>query len=111
MPLGIEVRLGPSNFVFDGSQLPEKKGTASHPILAQVYCGQTAGWMKVAFSKCHLVWEVDLGPDHIVLDGDPASPRKGHSSPAALGPCHIVATVSLLSYTAELLFVQELSGS
>jgi len=25
--------------------------------------------------------EVDLGPGHIVLDGDPVPPRKGHSSP------------------------------
>jgi len=25
--------------------------------------------------------EVDLGPGHIVLDGDPASPRKVHISP------------------------------
>jgi len=43
-----------------------------------VYCGQTAGWMKTP-----LVTEVDFGPGHIVLDGDPAPappPRKGHSS-------------------------------
>jgi len=25
--------------------------------------------------------EVDLGPDHIVLDGDPVPPKMGHSPP------------------------------
>jgi len=29
-----------------------------------VYCGQTAGWIKMKLGV-----EVDLGPDHIVLDG------------------------------------------
>jgi len=31
--------------------------------------------------KTPLGTEVDLGPGHIVLDGEPAPPRKGHSSP------------------------------
>ena len=32
--------------------------------------------------------EVGLGPGHIVLDGNPAPPRKGHSSPPPIfGPC------------------------
>jgi len=33
--------------------------------------------------------EVDLGPGHIVLDGDPAALRKGHSSPDALFSAHV----------------------
>jgi len=37
-----------------------------------VYCGQTAGWMKMALDV-----EVDLGPGHIVLDRDPAPPFSG----------------------------------
>jgi len=41
-----------------------------------VYCGQTVGWMKMKLDV-----QVDLGPGHIVLDGDAAPPRKGHSSP------------------------------
>jgi len=41
--------------------------------------------------------EVDLGPGHIVLDGDPAPPVKGHSSPLFL-PMSIVATIAHLSY-------------
>jgi len=33
---------------------------------------QTAGWMKTPLGT-----EVDLGPDHIVVDRDPARPAKG----------------------------------
>ena len=40
-----------------------------------VYCGQTVGWIKIPRAT-----EVGLGPGHIVLDGDPAAPWKGHSS-------------------------------
>jgi len=43
--------------------------------------------------KTPLGTEVDLGPGHIVLNGDPAPPGKGHSS-----PLFIVATVAHLSY-------------
>ena len=40
-----------------------------------VYCGQTVGWIRMKLGM-----EVDLGPSHIVLDGDPAPlPLKGHS--------------------------------
>jgi len=50
-------------------------GTHLAPFLAHVYCGQTAGWIKMAFGM-----EVDLSPGHIVLDGDPAPlPKRGHS--------------------------------
>jgi len=34
----------------------------------------------------NLGMEVGLGPDHIVLDGDPAPPPHGHS-PAIFRPC------------------------
>jgi len=39
-----------------------------------VYCGQVVGWIKIKLGM-----EVCLGPDHIVLDGNPASPpqKKG----------------------------------
>jgi len=39
IPLGMEVGLGPGDFVFDGTQLPRKKGTAPTQFLAHVYCG------------------------------------------------------------------------
>ena len=45
--------------------------------------------------------EVDLGPDHIVLDGVPA-PAKGAQQPPIFGPC-LLCPRSLISSTAELL--------
>ena len=40
-------------------------------------CGQMVRWIKMKFGM-----EVGVGPRHILLDGDPASPpKKGHSSP------------------------------
>ena len=44
MPLGMEVGLGPGDFVFDGTQLPPpEKRYSPNPFLAHVYYGQTAG--------------------------------------------------------------------
>jgi len=64
------VRWGPSSFV-------PKKGRAPSQFFAHVYCGQTAGWIKMALGM-----EVDLGPGHNVLYGDPAPfPPKGAQSP------------------------------
>jgi len=51
-----------------GTQLPlSKKGAKPPQFSAHVYCGQTAGWVKMALGT-----EVGVGPRHIVLDGDPA---------------------------------------
>jgi len=51
------------------SSPPQKKGGTAPQLSAHVCCGQTAGCIKMP-----LGWEVpvDLGPGHIVLDGDPA---------------------------------------
>ena len=38
---------------------------------ANVYCGQTAWWIRIPLGT-----EVDLGPGNIVLDGDPDPPQK-----------------------------------
>ena len=46
-----------------------------------VYCGQTVGWTKMKLGT-----EVGLGPGHIVLDRDSATPERGHSPPI-FGPC------------------------
>jgi len=46
-----------------------------------MYYGQTIGWIKMKLGI-----EVGLGPGHIVLDGDPAAPQKGHSPPPIIGP-------------------------
>ena len=74
-PRGLCVRWGPSN-------LP-KKG-AEPPIFGHVYYGQTAGCIKMPLGT-----EVVLGPDDIVLDGDPAlSPTKGGGPLSPIfGPC------------------------
>ena len=37
-------------------------------------CGQTVGCVKMPLGT-----QVGLSPDEIVLDGDPAPPKKGHS--------------------------------
>jgi len=48
-----------------------------------VYCGQTVGRIKMKLGM-----QVGLGPDHIVLGGDPADPpSKGHSPLPIFGPC------------------------
>jgi len=48
MALGTEVGFGPGDIVLDGDPAPPplKRGTALH-FSAHVYCGQTAGWIKM----------------------------------------------------------------
>jgi len=73
MPLGTDVGLSPWDFVLDGDPLPSPKRGRSPPIFAHVYCGQTAGRIKMALGM-----EIGLGPVHIVLDGDTAPlPKRG----------------------------------
>ena len=65
-----------------------------------VYCGQTVEWTKMPLDT-----EVGLGPGHIVLHENPASPqRKGHSTPT-LRLMSIVAKRSPISASAEFLFL------
>ena len=54
------------------SSLPKRGSTASQ-FSANVYCCQTAGWIKMPLGST----EVGLDPGHIVLDGDPAPPKRG----------------------------------
>jgi len=70
-----------------GSSSPSPKRVGAPPqFSAHVYCGQTAGWIKMALSM-----DVDLGPGRIVLDGDPAPlPEKGTETPN-FRPIFIVA--------------------
>jgi len=76
-PLGMEVGLIPRDFVLDGDPAPLPKRRRSPQFSAHVYCGQTAGWIKMTLGM-----DVCLGPVHIVLDGDTAPlPKKGQSSP------------------------------
>ena len=63
------VRWGPSS--------PPQKGAEPPPqFSAHVYCGQTAGWIKMALGM-----EVGIGTGHIVLDWDPAPLSKKGTVP------------------------------
>jgi len=80
-----------------GTQLPHRKGhTHPHPILAHVYCDQTAGWMKTPLGT--EVDVLDLGPGHIVLDGVPAPRERGTAALPSFRPMSMVAMVAHLSY-------------
>ena len=76
MSLGMELGLGPGDFMLDRdpAALPKKGGRAPQ-FSAHDYCDQTAGWMKLVPGMV-----VGLSPGEFVLDGDPApSPQKGQS--------------------------------
>ena len=49
MPLGMEAGLRPGDFVLDGDPAltPKKRHSPLTQFWAHVYCGQTAGWIKV----------------------------------------------------------------
>jgi len=67
MPLGMEVGLGQGHIVSDSDPAPLRKGAQQRsPFLAHIYCGQTAGWIRIPLGT-----EVGLGPGDIVLNGDP----------------------------------------
>jgi len=93
MPVGTEVGLGPGDTVLE-------RGTAAPHFSAHVYCGQMAGWIKMPLGIVVSIARVD-----IVLDGDPAPPRKGAWGTAAptFRPMSIVAKRSPISAAAELL--------
>jgi len=76
MPLGIEIDLGPGDFVLDEDPAPLPKKRAEPPrFWGHVYCGQTAGWIKMVHDI-----EVGLSPGDFMLHGDPAPlPKKGRS--------------------------------
>ena len=75
MSPGMEVGLSPGYFLLDGDPAPPPQKGGTPPIFGPcliVYCGQTAGWIKMPLGV-----EVRFGPSHIVLDGEPASPKRG----------------------------------
>jgi len=69
MPLGMEVGLGPVHIVLDGDTATLlKRGAEPLPqFSAHLYCGQTAGCIKMPLGT-----EVGLGLRDIVFDVDPA---------------------------------------
>ena len=76
----------PGHIVLDGDPAPPPKKGAAPPIFGHVYCGQTAGWIKMALGM-----EVGLGPGHIVLDGDPAPLPKKRGTAPNFWPMSVVA--------------------
>ena len=71
MKLGTEVGLGLGHIALDEDPAPNPHSTAQHPQFWPMYCGQTAGWIKMPLGM-----EVGLGPGDFVLDGEPAPPRQ-----------------------------------
>ena len=60
-------------------------------------------WPNGSMDQEPLGTEVGLGPGDIMLDGDPAPPRKGAQQPPTFRPMSIAAKRSPISATAELL--------
>jgi len=82
MSLGMELDLSPRDFVLDGdAALPPKKGAGAPQFSAYLYCGQTAGSIKMPLGM-----EVGLRPGDFVLDGDAPPSKKGGGDPI-FGPC------------------------
>ena len=70
MALDTEVGLGPGYIVldWDPAPFPKKGDGAPSKFSAHLYCGQTAGCIKMP-----LCMQVGLSLGDFVLDGDPAS--------------------------------------
>ena len=69
MPLGMEVGLGPGDFLLVGDPGPHFQKGSEPPHFAHVYCGESAGYIKMPLGM-----EVGLSPGDFGLDGDPALP-------------------------------------
>jgi len=82
------VGLGPGDIVLDRDTVPLHQRDTAPQFSAYVCCGETARWIKMPHGR-----KVGLGPDHIVIDGDPPPPKFLYMS--------IVAKWSPISATAE----------
>jgi len=72
MSLGMEVGLGPGNFVLDGDPAPPSPKGHSPQFSAHICCGQTAAWIMMSLGMA-----LGLSPGDFVLDGDPVAPSPG----------------------------------
>ena len=80
---------------------PKKKGRGSSTHFSVGPCLWPNGWV---YQDATWYTEVELGPGHIVLDGDLAPlPRKG-TAPPLFGPCLLWQRSPILA-TAELLLI------
>jgi len=87
MALGMETGLGPGHIVLDGdpASLPEKGAEPPPNLLVHVYCGQTAGRIKMPLGT-----EVGLGQKTLCYMGTHFPPKKG-TAPPNYRPMSIVA--------------------
>jgi len=74
--VGVEVGLGPGHIVLDGdtAPIPPKRGRAAPQFSAHLYCGQTAGCIKMPLGI-----QVGFSPDHCVRWGPSSLSKKGRS--------------------------------
>ena len=89
MSVGIEVGLGPGDFVLDGDPAPlPKRGAEPAPQIFGPCLLRPNGWMDEAST-----WHGgNLSPGDFVLDGDPVLfPQKGRSPLPNFRPISIVA--------------------
>ena len=91
-----------------GPSFTSPKGGRAPQFSAHVYCGQTAGWIKMPLGM-----KVSLGPCHIVLDGKPAPALSERGTTAPLFSAHVYCghghcgTVAHLSYCWGVVMVGE----
>jgi len=85
MKHGMQVGLRPAHIVLDGDPAPHKTDTAS-PNFRPVYCGQTAGFIRIPLGM-----EVGLSPVD-VLDGNPAPPPRKGAQPPNFRPMFAMST-------------------
>jgi len=86
MPLGIELGLGPGDFVLDGTPFTLPQMGTDPQFSAHICCGQMAAWIKMSLGM-----ELGLDAGDFVLNGDPVSPSpKGGPDPLNFRPMFIV---------------------
>jgi len=76
------------------TQLTPSKKHSNPQFSVRVYCGQTAGWIKMPLGR-----EVCLGPDDIMLDGEPVPRLPKRIAPSQF-PAYVYCgqTVAHLGY-------------
>jgi len=103
VPLGLKIGL--SDIVLDGTQLPHGKGhsSAAPTFRPSLFCDQTASWISISFGM-----EVGLGAGDTVLWGPSSHTETGTAAPT-FRPMSTVVKRSPISATAELLFFMPLT--
>jgi len=90
MPLDVEVGLSPGDFVFDWGPVPPPQKGAESPLQfsAHVYCGQTAGWIRMAHG-------MQVGgrpqPRRLCSMGTQLPQKRAHPLPPNFWPMSVVA--------------------